>query len=398
MAIDRVDAYLEAHRGDFEEQLKALLRIPSVSAQPDHDADTRRAAEFLLDDFLAMGFDSARADRDERPPAGLRRVAPGSPAGRPSSSTATTTSSRPSPSSPWTTADPFEPVVRDGNIIARGATDDKGQMFTHLKAAEGLAQGRRRPAGERQIPDRGRGGGRRREPRSLREGPPRRTRLRLRRDLRHQPVRPRHPRHHLRPEGPGLLRAGGEGAEVRPPLRDVRRDRRQPSQRPGRDPGEPEGRRRSDPDRGVLRPRPPPRSLGAGRVRQAPVLRRRLPRPDRRPLARRRGGLHHPGAALGPADLRRQRDLRRLPGAGSEDRPPLQGRREAELPARARPGPEAGRRPVPGPRREGHAPGSYRRGDRAPRRPGRPRGRSTARASAPPPGPSRPASARPLSS
>ena len=51
MAIDRVDAYLEAHRGDFEEQLKALLRIPSVSAQPDHDADTRRAAEFVRDDL-----------------------------------------------------------------------------------------------------------------------------------------------------------------------------------------------------------------------------------------------------------------------------------------------------------------------------------------------------------
>ena len=51
MALDRVDAYLEAHRGDFEEQLKALLRIPSVSAQPDHDADTRRAAEFVRDDL-----------------------------------------------------------------------------------------------------------------------------------------------------------------------------------------------------------------------------------------------------------------------------------------------------------------------------------------------------------
>ena len=43
---------------------------------------------------------------------------------------------------------------------------------------------------------------------------------------------------------------------------------------------------------------------------------------------------------MGPADLRRQRDLRRLPGAGTEDRPALQGRREAELPARPRPGPK----------------------------------------------------------
>src|SRR3954452_23890057 len=56
MGIDRVDAYLEAHRGDFEEQLKALLRIPSISAQPAHDADTRRAAEFVRDDLRAIGL------------------------------------------------------------------------------------------------------------------------------------------------------------------------------------------------------------------------------------------------------------------------------------------------------------------------------------------------------
>ena len=44
MAIDRVDAYSRRASGDFEDQLKTLLRIPSISAQPDHDADTRRAA------------------------------------------------------------------------------------------------------------------------------------------------------------------------------------------------------------------------------------------------------------------------------------------------------------------------------------------------------------------
>jgi hypothetical protein len=54
MGRDRVDAYLEAHRGDFEEQLKKLLRIPSVSAQPDHDPDTRRAAEIVRHDLAAI--------------------------------------------------------------------------------------------------------------------------------------------------------------------------------------------------------------------------------------------------------------------------------------------------------------------------------------------------------
>jgi acetylornithine deacetylase/succinyl-diaminopimelate desuccinylase-like protein len=133
MAIDRVDAYLESHRGDFEEQLKALLRIPSVSAQPDHDADTRRAAEFIRDDLRAMGVPADLIPTKGHPIVfGERADAPGKPTlliyghydVQP-----------PEPLEPWLSP-PFEPTVRDGNLYARGATDDKGQMFTHLKAAE----------------------------------------------------------------------------------------------------------------------------------------------------------------------------------------------------------------------------------------------------------------------
>ena len=54
--LERVDAYLIEHAQEFEDQLKDLLRIPSISAQPDHDADTRRAAEFLLDDLKSIGL------------------------------------------------------------------------------------------------------------------------------------------------------------------------------------------------------------------------------------------------------------------------------------------------------------------------------------------------------
>src|ERR1700759_448185 len=81
MAIEQVDAYLDAHRGDFEEQLKALLRIPSVSAQTDHDADTRRAAEFIRDDLAAMGFSNAALVETRRhPPVSAERLAaPGKP-------------------------------------------------------------------------------------------------------------------------------------------------------------------------------------------------------------------------------------------------------------------------------------------------------------------------------
>jgi len=133
MAMDRVDAYLEAHRADFEEQLKALIRIPSISAQPDHDRDTRRAAIMIRDDLAAMGFASELIETKRHAIVYAEWLgAPGMPTVliyghydvQP-----------PEPLEPWLSP-PFEPTVRDGNLYARGATDDKGQMFTHIKAAE----------------------------------------------------------------------------------------------------------------------------------------------------------------------------------------------------------------------------------------------------------------------
>jgi acetylornithine deacetylase/succinyl-diaminopimelate desuccinylase-like protein len=134
MAIERVDAYLDAHRDAFEAQLMDLLRIPSVSAQADHDPDTRRAAEFVRDDLRAMGLSGAALIETARHPLvyAERLDAPGKPTVliyghydvQP-----------PEPLGPWQSP-PFEPTVRDGNVFARGATDDKGQMLTHLKALE----------------------------------------------------------------------------------------------------------------------------------------------------------------------------------------------------------------------------------------------------------------------
>ncbi len=134
MAIDRVDAYLDAHRNDFEESLKTLIRIPSVSAQPDHDGDTRKAAEFVRDDLIKMGVKAELVEFAKGHPIvyGERLDAPGKPTlliyghydVQP-----------PEPMEPWLSP-PFVPTIRDGNLYARGATDDKGQMYTHLKAAE----------------------------------------------------------------------------------------------------------------------------------------------------------------------------------------------------------------------------------------------------------------------
>ncbi len=133
MAMDQVDAYLDAHRVEFEEGLKALIRIPSVSAQPDHNADTRRAAEFVRDDLRKCGFPAELVETAGHPIVyGERLDAPGKPTVliyghydvQP-----------PEPLEPWLSP-PFEPTIRDGNLYARGATDDKGQMYTHLKGVE----------------------------------------------------------------------------------------------------------------------------------------------------------------------------------------------------------------------------------------------------------------------
>ncbi len=139
MAIDQVDAYLDAHREAFEDQLKALLRIPSISAQPDHAADTRRAAEFLRDDLVRIGLSTVELLDFPRGHPLLYAEGP-QMAGRPTVLIYGHYDVQPpEPLEPWKTP-PFEPTVIGGNIIARGATDDKGQMFTHLKAAEAWLQ------------------------------------------------------------------------------------------------------------------------------------------------------------------------------------------------------------------------------------------------------------------
>jgi acetylornithine deacetylase/succinyl-diaminopimelate desuccinylase-like protein len=133
MDLARVLAYLDAHRSDFEEQLKELIRIPSVSAQPAHDSDTRRAAVWVRDNLAAMGLASELIETKGHP------IVYGEWLGAPGKPTILIYGhydvQPPEPLEPWLSP-PFEPTLRNGNLYARGATDDKGQMFTHLKAAE----------------------------------------------------------------------------------------------------------------------------------------------------------------------------------------------------------------------------------------------------------------------
>lgn len=139
--MDDVLAQLEA-RGERDlADLFAFLRIPSVSADPAHRADVRRCAQWLAGAFREAGL-SASAEETGGHPAVLAQWqgAPGAPTVlvyghydvQP-----------PEPLENWTSA-PFEPAVREGKIVARGASDDKGQLFCHLAAARGhlAARGR----------------------------------------------------------------------------------------------------------------------------------------------------------------------------------------------------------------------------------------------------------------
>ena len=83
----------------------------------------------------------------------------------------------------WTSP-PFEPVIRDGRIYARGSVDDKGQLFLHIKAIQAHLATREEAPGEHDRARRGRGGGGEREPRALHRAEREAARVRLRGDLR----------------------------------------------------------------------------------------------------------------------------------------------------------------------------------------------------------------------
>ncbi|NLF31391.1 MAG: dipeptidase [Planctomycetes bacterium] len=139
MSDDAVRSHIESRFDQAVQSLKAFCRFPSVSAQSRHASDSRACAEWLAARLEAAGLTAtieplgrpavlaaapARADRPTLLVYGHYDVQP------------------PDPLDLWTT-DPFEPTVADGNLIARGASDDKGPLFAWIAAIEAL-----RAAGE----------------------------------------------------------------------------------------------------------------------------------------------------------------------------------------------------------------------------------------------------------
>lgn len=129
-----VKQYITDNKDRFLSELFDLLRIPSVSADSRHKADVRKAAEFIKEKLQAAGADLSEVKETAGHPIvyGEKIVDPKLPTVlvyghydvQP-----------PDPLDLWTSP-PFEPVVKDEKIYARGSCDDKGQVYMHIKAME----------------------------------------------------------------------------------------------------------------------------------------------------------------------------------------------------------------------------------------------------------------------
>jgi len=130
--------YLSKNKDRFLEELLELLRIPSVSADSKYKDDVKRCAEAVKESMLDAGADKAEVMATPGHPIvfGEKIVDPKLPTvlvyGHYDVQPA-------DPLNLWTSG-PFEPVIKDGKIYARGACDDKGQMFMHIKALEVMAK------------------------------------------------------------------------------------------------------------------------------------------------------------------------------------------------------------------------------------------------------------------
>ncbi len=134
MSADRALAFLVEHQARHVAQLCEFLRIPSISSLSAHKGDVRRAAVFVADELRALGLSVELIEPADGHPLVYAETAP-----RPGRRTLLVYGHydvQPvDPLALWTSP-PFEPRIVDDIVYARGATDDKGQLYAHFKALE----------------------------------------------------------------------------------------------------------------------------------------------------------------------------------------------------------------------------------------------------------------------
>jgi acetylornithine deacetylase/succinyl-diaminopimelate desuccinylase-like protein len=134
--MEKVQGYIQENKQRFMDELFDLIRIPSISADSANKADVLKTAEFLKEKLIAAGADNVEVCPTDGHPIlyGEKIINPALPTilvyGHYDVQPAV-------PLELWTTP-PFEPTIRNERIYARGACDDKGQMYMHFKAFEAM--------------------------------------------------------------------------------------------------------------------------------------------------------------------------------------------------------------------------------------------------------------------
>lgn len=130
--------YQEKNKQRFLDELLELLRIPSVSARSEHKEDMKKCAAAVRQRLLDAGVDKAEIYSTDGHP-----VVYGEKVSDPSKPTVLVYGhydvQPPDPLELWNSG-PFDPVIKDGKIYARGSADDKGQFYMHVKALETMIQ------------------------------------------------------------------------------------------------------------------------------------------------------------------------------------------------------------------------------------------------------------------
>mgnify|MGYP000420289459 FL=1 len=134
--MTQTQQYIDANRDRFLAELLDFLRIPSISADPAYAGSVRQTAEWVADNLRKAGADHVHLEETAGFPIvyGEKMVDPSAP------TVLVYGHYDVQPADPLDLWDnpPFEPVIKDGLIFARGACDDKGQVFMHVKAFEAM--------------------------------------------------------------------------------------------------------------------------------------------------------------------------------------------------------------------------------------------------------------------
>ena len=132
--MSKSQTYINANQQKFLDELFELLRIPSVSTDSTKKEEVQKAARFLLDQLASLDLNRVELFETPGNPIVYGEHCPHDD--KPTILIYGHYDVQPSDPNDLWDSPPFEPTIKDGNIYARGASDDKGQAFTHVKALE----------------------------------------------------------------------------------------------------------------------------------------------------------------------------------------------------------------------------------------------------------------------